>query len=288
MHEKGHLMSPPSCNGNSPDSGAVVYLDETDAPVRYFPVTLQEEVVGYLWAAETGNGVSFLRSMASALPTFPAAVAWSERLDEAAAAGLAPLEVLRRWIGAPEDPEAGCIPADAEELHAPDLRTLEQRTNPGFVEPVSDEDEDEDEDEVPAEARMDRSEAWEDLSPFTLERPGYPFLTDAAVRYLPVVHGRTVLGYLWASETEDAAFFVKRTDAGVDGTYAEGKWITRLREAEKSGLSPLQALRHWVGRPEDFVAGGIPADAVEQVAPNLRALEKIADEPEISHWGGQP
>ncbi|WP_157181174.1 hypothetical protein [Actinopolymorpha alba] len=137
-----------------------------------------------------------------------------------------------------------------------------------------------DEDEcstVPDEATMDRSQGWEDLAPFTLERPGYAFLVDGAIRYLPVTRARILLGYLWASESEDAAFFVKRTGAGVDGFYAEGRWISRLRQAKGEGLTPLQALRRWRGEPEDPEAGGIAADAVEQEAPALRTLELLAD-----------
>lgn len=40
---------------------------------------------------------------------------------------------------------------------------------------------------------------------------GYPDVTDGPVRYSPVISGEgVVLGYLWASPTEDAAGFVAR------------------------------------------------------------------------------
>ncbi|MFI1952167.1 hypothetical protein ACH437_10000 [Streptomyces xinghaiensis] len=248
------------------------YSADSDTPVRYLPVTKNGEVIGYVWASESNDSVSFLRRMTAQHDTFMASVAWSERLDQAEEEGLTPLQALRHWIGAPEDPEAGGIAAAAEELRSPNLRTLETSTNPGHEDPV-----DEDEGAFD-EAMMDRSQGWEDLSPFTLERPGYAFLSEGPIRYLPVTHGEVVLGYLWASKTEDAAYFVKRPAAGVPGTYAEGQWITRLREAKEAGLSPLEALRHWKGEPEDPTAGRIDADAAEQQAKDLRTLEALADQ----------
>ncbi|WP_405815218.1 hypothetical protein OG241_11915 [Streptomyces sp. NBC_01390] len=232
-------------------------------------------MIGYLWASERNDGISFIRRLVAQRPTLLASVAWSERLDQAERDGLAPLQALRRWIGVPEDAEAGCIAADAVEQAAPDLRTLEELTNPEHKEPSSEEENDDN--SVVDEAMMDRSQGWEDLSPFTLERPGYAFLTDGPIRYLPVRRGRLLLGFLWASETDDAAYFIKRAGAGADGTYAEGRWISLLRRAKEEGLTPIQALHHWIGAPEDPVAGGIAADAVEQQLPDVQALEALAD-----------
>ena len=49
------------------------------------------------------------------------------RLNRASAEGLTPIEAIRQWIGAPEDPAAGGIAADAQARELPSwwvLRTL--------------------------------------------------------------------------------------------------------------------------------------------------------------------
>lgn len=248
------------------------YSAETDSAVRYLPVVKEGEVLGYLWAAESNDAISFLRRLAASRDTLLASVAWSERLDQAEEHGLTPLQALRHWVGEPEDSEAGAIEADADEQGVPDLRALKEIANPGHVEPPLDEDE-----FFPDGTPMDRSQGWEDLSPFTLELAAYEVLADGAIRYLPVTLGRKLLGYLWASDAENAAYFVERTAAGLDATLAMGPWIWRLREAKEEGLSPLQALRRWVGEPEDPDGGGIAADAKEREASSLQALEELAN-----------
>lgn len=248
------------------------YSAETDSAVLYLPVVMEGEVVGYLWAAESNDAISFLRRLAAPRDTFLAAAAWSDRLDQAEEEGLTPLQALRRWVGEPEDPEAGGIEAGAKEQRVPDLRTLEELANPGLVEPPFDDDE-----FFPDGTPMNRSKGWGDLSPFTLKLAAYRVQAEGAIRYLPVTRGRELLGYLWASDKENAAFFVKQTAAGIDATYAIGLWLSRLREAKQNGLSPLQALRRWVGEPEDSVGGCIAADAEEGEMSSVDALEELAN-----------
>ncbi|OKK12182.1 hypothetical protein AMK09_31480 [Streptomyces sp. CB02488] len=61
-------------------------------------------------------------------------------------------------------------------------------------------------------------------------------------------HG--VLGYLWASDTENAASFEPR-DVGDEETYRSGLlWLDRLRLAQDRGLSPSQALTELAGTLE--------------------------------------
>lgn len=247
------------------------YSAETESAVRYLPVTMSGEIIGYLWASDTDDGISFIRRLAASQDTYRAAEAWSDRLDQAEAEGLTPLQALRRWVGEPEDPDTGGIAADAVELWAPDLRTLNELANPGHVEPPLDSD------FLPDGTPMDRSQGWEDLSPFSLDSSGYyPFLTESAVRYLPVTRRGEVLGYLWASETDDAAEYVERWAADADGFHAGGLWRSRLNQAKKEGMTPLEALRRWVGQPEDPEGGGIAADAMERGA-QLQALQELAD-----------
>ncbi|MEV0590888.1 hypothetical protein [Nonomuraea cavernae] len=110
----------------------------------------------------------------------------------------------------------------------------------------------------------------------TLRAPeGYPRTTESAVRFIPVLFGDTVVGYLWAAVTDDAARYVARAGAGDAGPNAGVAWVRRLRWAKANGLTPLRALRHWVGRAEDVRAGHLPVDA-ERELPGLSALERLA------------
>ncbi|MFI7704585.1 hypothetical protein [Nonomuraea sp. NPDC049480] len=105
----------------------------------------------------------------------------------------------------------------------------------------------------------------------------YPRTTSAAVRYVPVVMRETVIGYLWAAVTDDAARYVRRENGGEAAVNAAIVWTQRLRWAKANGLTPLQALRHWAGQQEDDRAGMVPA-GVEFELPTLRELEELAAE----------
>ncbi|GGP86146.1 MULTISPECIES: hypothetical protein [Streptomyces] len=91
-------------------------------------------------------------------------------------------------------------------------------------------------------------------------RIGYHRSVTGDVRYVPVVDGRGVLGYLWASEAEPAASF-EPVDLDDDERYrAALAWLDRLRSAFDRGLSPSQALTELTGRSLDDAAGplGLP------------------------------
>ncbi|WP_433327207.1 hypothetical protein [Spirillospora sp. CA-294931] len=201
-------------------------------------------------------------------------VVWEGRLARAKQQGLSALEALHRMADEPEDPEGGQVASGVPEQEAPSLDALIEMANPGWTAPA-----------VPGLAEratwpdgtpVDRSKGWGALSPFEIPETDYPTTTGSAVRYLPVMRMGNVLGYLWAAVADDAAFYVERDDAGDEGWNAGGPWVLRLREAQAMGLTPLEALRHWVGAPEDAAAGGVPADAQELEAPSLRALKVIA------------
>jgi hypothetical protein len=83
------------------------------------------------------------------------------------------------------------------------------------------------------------------------------------------------MGYLWAAVTDDAADYVPREDADVAGFNVSVEWVQRLRAAKADGLAPLQALRRWVGEPEDPQAGHIEPGS-ERELPSVAALEKLA------------
>ncbi|GAA3969156.1 hypothetical protein GCM10023085_59350 [Actinomadura viridis] len=109
------------------------------------------------------------------------------------------------------------------------------------------------------------------------ERPeGYDGRTRLPVVRLPVMSGDRHLGYLWASVDDRAAGFLRRKE------FREAfepllVWGERLQEAYEEGLGAREAIRRWAGRPEDAVAGGVPADAAERVEAGLEDLYRLAD-----------
>ncbi|WP_395992949.1 hypothetical protein [Actinomadura sp. 9N215] len=204
---------------------------------------------------------------------FRAPLVWSKRLREACKDGLDPLEALQRWRGAPEDPEGGAIATDAPEGEAENKEALKELANPGYVDPLKDFFTKEP--TWPDGTPIDRRKVRETLGPLKIPETDYPASTDGPVRYFPVVLQGKVVGYLWASVTDDAAHWQDRGDAGALGKNAGVPWVQRLSEAGEEGLTPLQALRKWKGAPEDPRGGAIPADAEEREAPSLRALQEL-------------
>ncbi|GGO53666.1 hypothetical protein GCM10012287_40860 [Streptomyces daqingensis] len=80
--------------------------------------------------------------------------------------------------------------------------------------------------------------------------PGYKRSADGVVQYVPVRGWHGVLGYLWASDAENAASFEPRDDADEDG-YKDGlAWLDRLGNAYDRGLSPSHALAELAGLSE--------------------------------------
>jgi hypothetical protein len=99
----------------------------------------------------------------------------------------------------------------------------------------------------------------------------------AAVYYLPVVLRGQVIGYLWASEENDAVgFFCRKEAQRRDVVRAAGVWCDRLRGAQAQGLRPNHILYRWTGKPEDPVAGGIPGDVVQQRGRTVDMLREQA------------
>jgi hypothetical protein len=251
------------------------FLKKTQRSVRYFPVTLRGVTIGYLWASDEGGAASYVRRLAAQDTDagFDSAIFWYDRLSEACAEGLRPLEALRRWVGAPEDPVGGMIASDAVEESAVNPRAVAEIANPGRVDPRTYSD------EIggtwPDGTPFDRSKGWDPLV-LKLEQPGFKFLTDSAVRYVPVMLGGQVLGYLWAAVDDDAADFMPRSQVGAPANLAMRPWIERLDQAKQEGLSPMEALRRWIGQPEDPDVGGIAAGAEIRDAPSVEALKEIA------------
>jgi hypothetical protein len=249
-----------------------------EGPVRYLPVLVEGEIVGYLWASAADDAASFLRVLVPPLTrSLDAAVAWSERLREAEAEGLTPLQALERWIGAPPDPQAGAIPAGAVPQEAPSRRALDEIANPGSPPDITD--------LPPAPfgylpdgTPLDRSQGWEPkiATSSPRPRPRYLAVTDGPVRYLAVVKDGRTMGYLWASTSDNAAWYERR-GSDVEDHDVQGRWLARLDEAARESVPPLEAVRRWIGRPADE-AGAVEGE--EREASSLDALKEIARTPE--------
>ncbi|WP_306369530.1 hypothetical protein [Nocardiopsis sp. CC223A] len=232
-------------------------------------------VIGHLWAAQDpqGSAAGYL-PVVSALdlePRIRAVIVWDERFKESFLAGLTSEQALERWRRAGAHPEAGGVPADAVAQTAPGSEALSQAINPDYTGPSLDEVPDDGPDLFP---EMDR---WSDVSfaPVTLGRT-FDTVTDQPVRYLPVHLGDELIGYLWASVTDEAADFQFLLPGDVTGNRARGWWLTEFRHLRESGVTPLQALCSRIGSPEDPKGGRIDADAEERTAPSLDALKEIA------------
>jgi hypothetical protein len=105
----------------SPES----YADTTRSAVRFVPVLKDAVVMGYLWAAVTDDAADYVPREDADADGFNVSVEWVQRLRAAKTDGLGPLQLLRRWAGEPEDPEAGFIePGSEQEL--PSLAALEE------------------------------------------------------------------------------------------------------------------------------------------------------------------
>ncbi|MFD7106202.1 hypothetical protein [Streptomyces celluloflavus] len=237
----------------------------------YLPVVLNGSTIGYLSLTDGDNEAYFLRSMASDEDTLLAAARWAMRMEQAHTEGLTPIQAMQQWIGSPEDPEAGGIPEGSELLTVDDDAILQEFANPGYVKPTT---------EMESRRIPVHEQDQDGISPLTLEKSGYSFLTESAVRYLPVTLGETVLGYLWASEEDDAADYEPRAAAAPAGLDAGLIWGPRLMRAWEEGLTPLQALRRCRGELDHPEAGGISAHAKERVAPTTEALEELARQPD--------
>ncbi len=127
------------------------------------------------------------------------------------------------------------------------------------------------------EPPMGRPTEFGDLSPFTLERQEFIGASKTPVRYFPVMLNGQLIGYLWASESAsgDAANFFPMHGLGAVGWNAAGVWQGRLKQAREGGKTPLEAVRHWVGKPEDPQGGAVPADGDGHIVADSQAVRLL-------------
>ncbi|OLT23508.1 hypothetical protein BJF79_45955 [Actinomadura sp. CNU-125] len=232
--------------------------------MRYYPIVRNGETVGYLWASKEDDAASCLRRLAKKEESLRAYHVWNERLKASKAEGLTPLQALRRWAGTDDGGEGGRL--DVPEREASTLAELREIANPGHVDPIEE------------ERRANPLGSWrQGTSPIVTFRPrDFPKTTEGPVRYVSVMKDGDILGYLWASTADDAASYMYRVAAGDDGFNSAVPWRRALRAALEYGMTPMQALHHAIGTPQDDRAGGIPTDTLINEAPNLAALRSIA------------
>ncbi|WP_173055234.1 hypothetical protein [Phytohabitans houttuyneae] len=84
-----------------------------------------------------------------------------------------------------------------------------------------------------------------------------------AVSYHRVTRGGETLGYLWASDVDDAAGWLDSTAAGAGGWNAGTPWLRRLAAAKGDGHPPAEALRHLAELPADERAGVVDGPVAE-------------------------
>ncbi|GAA0567971.1 hypothetical protein [Actinomadura livida] len=263
-------QAPPIDGGLRPPKAG--YERFTRQAVLYLPVVRRGELLGHLWAAESNaKAAGFVRRTAAQAAGAEAAAVWGRRLDESHDRGLPALEAVRGWVGAAEDPVGGAIPADAREFRAVSLGALHELTNPGA--PVSPGPLVQD-GLYPDGTPEDRSQGWGPL--VSVRPPSYAARTAAPVLFYPVTRGGTVLGYVWAALSEQAAAYLRRAAAGRDGEIAGGLWEARLAHAFGAGVPAADAVRRLRGTPEDPLAGGVAADAQEGRAAGLDELDRLA------------
>jgi|GEM_PF-4607334 len=112
-------------------------------------------------------------------------------------------------------------------------------------------------------------------------RENYDAWTRQPVFYYPVALGDRLLGYLYASVTHNSAGFLRNlpvpppADPFSDPSLKAGSiWYNRLKASYEQGLPAQQAVRNWVGVPEDPRGGGIAVGSVEGSAETVESLNR--------------
>ncbi|MFJ2580011.1 hypothetical protein [Kitasatospora aureofaciens] len=95
---------------------------------------------------------------------------------------------------------------------------------------------------------------------------GYRRTAAGDVRYIPIADEHGTLGYLWASDAENAASF-EPLDVDHDERHrAALGWLDRLRSAYDRNLSPTQALTELTGRSPEAADGPVALSALRAQA----------------------
>lgn len=106
-------------------------------------------------------------------------------------------------------------------------------------------------------------------------RPRYANAAGGPVRYMAVANAEGVIGYLWASDPDDAAGYEYLRAAGDVAANAGVPWYQRLRAAKAAGLPPSRALDQLAAEPGDPVTGRVVRGS-DGTAPSLAFLKELA------------
>lgn len=250
------------------------YSRWTRRPVIYLPVAAGAQLIGYLWAGVGSRAAGYMRRMSADPDNITRPDFWHNRLTMNYQNGLAPEQAIQSWIGVPEDPRGGGVPAGATVQQANSMQALWDQLNPEGP-PIGEGPWVQD-DEFPSGTPVDRAKGWS--APISIAEPTYSQETTTPVHFIPITKNGEVVGFLWASPTEQAADYLPLRYAGQDGIVGRGRWLARLSDCFAEGRHPVDAIRYCRRFPYDEYSGWIEPDAPEGVAPSLAELREAANE----------
>lgn len=128
--------------------------------------------------------------------------------------------------------------------------------------------------ERPINPRFDDDVMFRQVAPGP---PRYATTTDKPVRYFEVADKESgvVLGYVWASDEDDAAAWEARKAAGPRALMESSIWFHRLESAKGRGISPSQALQELLTEYADGKFGRARPDSLRE-APNAAVVKALA------------
>ncbi|MDT3396804.1 hypothetical protein RKE29_09140 [Streptomyces sp. B1866] len=106
--------------------------------------------------------------------------------------------------------------------------------------------------------------------------PRYATTTDKPVQYVTVANRQgTVLGYVWASDEDDAAGWKVRRAGGDEAFNMGALYVSRLHDAKARGIAPTAALAELIrdsdtDKPSHVVPGSL------RQAPGLEVVKDLA------------
>ncbi len=230
--------------------------------------------MGHLWAGIGVEAAGYMRKISADPDNLTCASFWEKRLIENYRNKLRAEQAIQHWIGWPEDPRCGGIPADAVVKRSNSKQELWDQLNPEGP-PIGEGPWVQD-GEFPSGTPVDRSKGWS--TPYIANPPTYAGETSTPVHFIPVTKNGEVVAFLWASTTERAAGYLPLRYAGNQGIVGRGRWVIRLSECYAAGRHPVDAIRYCRRFPYDEYSGWIEPDAPEGVAPSLGELRKVAEE----------
>ncbi|MBF6098037.1 hypothetical protein IU510_08090 [Nocardia cyriacigeorgica] len=269
-HQFTALSSPPAPIPKIND-----YSRWTRKPVVYLPVVSDTRLIGYLWAGVGSHAAGYMRRISADPDNITCPDFWNRRLTANYQNQLTPEEAIQSWIGVPEDPRCGGVPADATTLEAPSEQALWDLLNPDGP-PMGEAPFILDEDMVP-DCRAPGGYRLLDR-PYSVSPPTYAGETSTRVHFLQVAKAAEIVAVLWASPTENAAGYLPFRWAGKAGIVGRGLWEIRLSDSYAAGRDPLEAIRDCRRHPEDEYSGRIEPNTPEGIAPSLGELRRFTDE----------